>query len=197
MRRGRDSERLVRKPVGEHTEERADSEILVDDDHGTARRSLEFRFRPAAEERVGSADLCERVGKLVGQVPHHDPSQDLAAFGRDARIAAPPLPPELLEQLLSRGHLAIVPLDSVRCTRRWAVRGTRRLQSAVSGPDAPSSGSRVASDGPSQWCVMTMPSLVHVFTSECHRPRPSQLVAIIGYLEIKFLGCRGRSGTTV
>ena len=106
---GRDRQRLVGKPIGEQAEQGPDGEVLVDDDHSTRCRSVVVFVWPAAEQGVRSADLRQGVSELVGQVPHHDPSKDLAAFRRDSRVTATALAPKLVEQILTGAHMTILP----------------------------------------------------------------------------------------
>jgi hypothetical protein len=56
MSRGREREGLVGKVGGEETRQRADRQVLVDDDHDKPGRSVVQVVGPAAEQRIGVTD---------------------------------------------------------------------------------------------------------------------------------------------
>jgi len=64
-------------------------DLLLDDDHTPARRSVGVvtRVGAAGQHGIGVADGRERLGERSRQVALGDPQQDLATLRRDPRVA--------------------------------------------------------------------------------------------------------------
>lgn len=86
VRRSGKSQRLIWQAVRQITEQRSDGEVLVNDDHTLAERSIVFGRVDATEEWIRIADRRQRVSKFVGQVARGDTTEDLLVALRQPRV---------------------------------------------------------------------------------------------------------------
>lgn len=109
-RRG-DGENVVGKVAWRVTDERAECEVLVDDDERAWRPLLVVR-RGAAEEVVVRHVLSERFGELIGQVAVGESAEDRSVGVVEARVTVAARPAHVRKELLALRHRSIVPCDA-------------------------------------------------------------------------------------
>ena len=108
MRRRCERERLVGKVGWEDAGQRADRQVLIDDDRDERNLSAVGVVGPTPEQRVGVADDGKGIGELVRQVAHRDPKKDRLVFLAQPGVTPPALTPKLFKQLFALGHHSIV-----------------------------------------------------------------------------------------